>query len=124
MNEILIGLVLFCFIVFMIETEKKNNLIIKNMIDNIKINSNYNSDDNADTTDTSDNSQQTVVLTYNNTPDFRGYVDLYHPPDIKEEGGSKPFNDHIINDNNLMENQVNYNKYESYRKKPYKILEK
>lgn len=42
-----------------------------------------------------------------------------------EIGGSKPFNNISMNDNNLTINQVNYNtnndKYESYRKKPFII---
>jgi len=37
-----------------------------------------------------------------------------------ENGGSKPFSNIVINNDNLTANQVNYTLYESYRKKPLK----
>jgi len=129
MNEILFGLVLFCFIIFMIETEKdnKNDLIIKNKINEFSIiNKNGNDKGNDkgninNNTYSNSNIEEQITLTYSNTPTFRGFVDLYYPPDIKEEGGSKPFNDQIIDDDNLTVNQVNYDNYESYRKKPFTL---
>ena len=41
---------------------------------------------------------------------------------INEKGGSKLFNNIVINNDNLTANQVNYYKYESYRKKPHKQI--
>ena len=122
MHEILIGLVLFCFIVFMIQTEKenKNDLIKKNTINNTK-NTNNNTEIDNNSNSNTDNLEKQIILTYSNTPNFRGFIDLYYPEVIKEEGGSKPFNNHIIDNSNLIANQVNYTNYESYRKKPYKL---
>jgi hypothetical protein len=76
-----------------------------------------------DIPDTPDNEpdKEIIILTRGDTPALRGYIDFYNKDTIKEEGGSKVFN-HIIKDNNnLKANQVNYKKYESYRKKPFTL---
>ncbi len=57
----------------------------------------------------------------NDLPALRGYIKDYRLNEIYEEGGSKPFMNIIINNDNLIANQVNYNKYESYRRKPCTI---
>jgi len=52
-----------------------------------------------------------------NEPQFRGLIDYIKIQDKKENGGSDPF---VHNNINIIDttNEVNYNNYNSYRKKP------
>jgi hypothetical protein len=61
------------------------------------------------------NNNNSIIIS--DTPSLRGYIN-YESKLIDEKGGSKPFNNININNDNLTINQVNYYKYESYRKKP------
>lgn len=104
MNEVIIYFMLFFIFIILYRYYKDNNLIfIKNNKNNI-----------------SNNITNNNLVIYNNgdTPALRGYIYDYKLKLIDEKGGSKPFNNIIINNDNLTANQVNYQKYESYRKKP------
>lgn len=50
-------------------------------------------------------------------PQFRGIYDYHKIDDKNENGGSDPFKNNNINIIDTT-NEVNYNKYDSYRKKP------
>lgn len=64
-----------------------------------------------------------TTISYGDTPNLRGYIDNYRLTINNEKGGSKEFNDIIMNDDNLKANQVNYSYYESYRKKYTQLKE-
>jgi hypothetical protein len=55
---------------------------------------------------------------YDNKPAFRGLVHKYQTLDKDEYGGSKPFKYKKLDNTNLNNNHVKYNKYNSYRIKP------
>lgn len=64
-----------------------------------------------------------TTISYGDTPNLRGYIDNYRLIINNEKGGSKEFNDIIMNDDNLKANEVNYSYYESYRKKYTELKE-
>ena len=107
MNEILILLIIIIIIFYNLKNDKK---IIYNSSNIINKSDNYHKKTKA-----------SVIVLNGPVPALRGYIDHYKPPPIDEKGGSKVFNYVIIDNNNLIANQVNYEKYESYRKKPLTI---
>jgi len=107
MNEVIILLIIIIIIFYNLKNDKK---IINNSSNIINKSYNYHKE-----------KKSSVIVLNNPVPALRGYIDNYKPPSIDEKGGSKVFNDVIIDNNNLIANQVNYEKYESYRKKPLTI---
>ena len=114
MNDEIIYFILFILIIIIYKKNKNKNknsnkkkLIINNInntsIEPIKTNN-------------------TVI--YGDIPSFRGYFNTYKKINVDEKGGSKPFNNVVINNNNLIANKVNYynHEYESYRKNPHKQI--
>ena len=119
MNEVIIYFILFIVIIIIYNKIKNQNIkyIDKNIQNNnnLIINGNTNTNNNITNNDTH---EEIITILHGDTPNLRGYLDEYRMINIDEQGGSKPFNNIFIDDNNLTANQVNYNKYESYRKKP------
>lgn len=99
MNKVIVYFCLFIIIIIIYYNFKNDNIAY---IDN--------SDKNID--------KKSVIISHSDAPTLKKYIEEYKQAPIEEKGGSKPFNNVIIDDNNLISNQVNYNKYESYRRKP------
>lgn len=69
------------------------------------------------------NSQKpTIISNSHNSHNLHNSHNFHHLYNLQkntnEEGGMRPFKYFFINDKNLTANQVNYNKYQSYRRKP------
>ena len=116
MNEVIIYFVLFIIIFFIYNKFNNENTTYIN--NNKSIINNF-SKENKNTINQIIHEEIITILT-GDTPAFRGYIHEYKLDTIDEKGGSKPFTDIFIDNDNLIANQVNYNKYESYRKKPLK----
>jgi hypothetical protein len=121
-NNIIIYFILLIIIIIIYFNLKNDNITyIKNsniIINNKKI---INNTDKIKNLNNQLDNKKSVNILQSNTPALRGYIDEYRLIPIGEKGGSKPFNNIIIHDDNLVANKVNYNKYESYRKKPLTI---
>ena len=64
------------------------------------------------------NSFNKKIKLYNNIPAFRGHAD-FQIHEKKEYGGIKAYKHIILDNSNMYLNQMNYQVYDSYRKKPF-----
>lgn len=117
MNEVIIYFILLIVIIIIYNNFKNDKVtyINNNKVNNKKliINNISNTDDNETY------HKEFITILETPIPSLRGYIDDYRIDHLNEEGGSKPFKNFSIDDDNLTVNQVNYKVYESYRKKPF-----
>jgi len=119
MNEVIIYFILLIVIIIIYNNFKNDKVtyINNNKVNNKKliINNISNTDDNETY------HEEVITILEAPIPSLRGFVDNYRIVNTNEEGGSKPFKNFSIDNDNLIANQVNYKVYESYRKKPFTI---
>lgn len=126
---LILFLIIILFIIFKkynkLSNKKHNNSVYKKKIINSssskKINNLTNSKkiinlNNSNNSNNSNNNKH--LIEYDRLPALRGYIDDYKlKPIIHEKGGSEVFKNKYQDNYNLTSNIINYNNYESYRKK-------
>ena len=106
MNEVIISFFLFIIIVIIFRKVKKDKAIyIKNEINkratNKRIINNISNTNKIKETRVKYNYNDYNIILQSDVPAFRGHIDEYKLNDKVEEGGSKPFNDYVIDDDNF-----------------------